>query len=113
MTSDETDAEEDDGSHVLSIRMKRWRNKVLTMWLHDLDILCLALRVTTSGTVKRGNWPHRRRTVPGKFSEGGPVESLPKSFYDTAFLETLSAEHRENLQVIHRLYNLTHTAQIQ
>jgi hypothetical protein len=83
MSSDETDKEVD-GSHILSIKAKKWRNENLTKWLHDLDIIHLARCVTTSGTIKRGNWPHRRCSVATKFSDGPPVRA-PKSFYDASF----------------------------
>jgi hypothetical protein len=108
MSSDESDKEAD-GSHVLSIRAKKWRHRNLTRWLHDLDTVSLAHRVSTSGTAKKGNWPHRRRFVSGKFSDGPPIRQLPKSFYDASFLASLSDAQLEELEIIDRPYDLTHT----
>jgi hypothetical protein len=108
MSSDETDNEVD-GSHILSIKAKKWRNENLTKWLHDLDTVHLARCVTTSGTIKKGNWPHRRRSVATKFSDGPPVRALPKSFYDESFLASLTGKQYEDLKITNQSYDLTHT----
>lgn len=111
MSSDETDAKAD-GNHVLSIKAKKWHNRILTRWLHDLDIIYMACQVTIGGTVERGNWAHQCRFVQGKFFYGATVHCLPKSFYHASFLASLSDEQCEELEIIDQSYDLTHTSKL-
>lgn len=111
MSSDESDTE-GDGTPVLSIRKKAWRNATTTRWLRDLDIIDLALRVTVPGTIKKGNWPSRRRAVDNKHSLRGPVPKLPRPFYDPRYLRELTEMQVEDLQIEEKDYDFTHPPKV-
>jgi hypothetical protein len=111
MSSDEDDMD-DSGNRLLTIRSKNWLNPLVPIFLRDLDAIDLALRVTTAGRVKRGNWPLPRRVLPGKASDRGPVSGLPNPFYSSTWLASLTKFERDSLDIIEKEYDFSHSPRI-
>lgn len=64
MSSDESSSDEssiEDTARVYIILKKTWRSPAVTLRLRDIDSVHLSLRVTDTGRVIHGNWPHEHR----------------------------------------------------
>lgn len=109
MSSDESNIENQ--SRVYVVLKKTWRASGVTLWLRDLDSVHLSLRVTNTGRVMRGNWPHERRDS-SRVSVRDPVHSLPTNFYATEWLSQLPPSHLERFDVTSTNHNLSHTESI-
>ena len=88
-----------------------WRSKEVTDWLRVIDNLYTTHRFSVEGRASRGNWV-RHRIDSGRVDWNQlPVGGLPENFYDLAWLQGLSREEKDRLNVQPRV-SLEHSAEV-
>ncbi|KAJ3816100.1 hypothetical protein F5880DRAFT_1619787 [Lentinula raphanica] len=92
MSSDEEDAEMEEGTLRYKVKEPYWRGHLLTQWLRLLDCVHLEGRcsVDSAGNLfgfTRGAAPRLRVANNDRTSKGAYVTGLPVNFYDAEWLE--------------------------
>ena len=114
MSGDETDrcgTQPITGQRKFLVVRPGWRSQEVTKWLRVIDNLYAIHRFSADGRASRGNWV-RHRIDSGKVdSDQLPVSGLPENFYDPAWLQGLSQEERNYLDVQPRV-GLGHSVEV-
>ncbi|KAF8576715.1 hypothetical protein K439DRAFT_1622650 [Ramaria rubella] len=97
MSSDESDAEETNGSVLTHRIQKTWRSPHIDYLLHHI-IDKASTRSTLSGSDKRGA-SCRTTGTPGTTASTKIVRGLPRNFYGTEWLNTLNDRQIIELQI--------------
>ena len=95
--SDDEDAHED-GMRVYEPGIPHWRSREITLYLRILDLLHLSTKFNAFNIASPGNWP-RIRTPSQRTADRSPVALLPQNFYEPVWLETLTKEQTDALQM--------------
>ena len=102
MSEDEAETTMQDGKDrtIYIVRDLEWRNIDLKNVLVTLDHLHLASRHKSDGNAGRGTFPrHRIRDTARPSVQGHPPRSMPRNFYATDWLTSLSEWDYEHLDV--------------
>jgi hypothetical protein len=109
MSSDESCLE--NGVSGYRICKRQWRATAVTTWIRQIDAVFRSLRVTSSGNLCPGRWPHPR--VDGnKTSTRPPVRYLPTVCYRTEWLFKLAPWQLKKLDPKDEELDFTHTESI-
>ena len=88
-----------------------WRSKEVTDWLRVIDNLYTIHRFSVEGRASRGNWVRQRIDSGRVDRDQFPVGGLPENFYDPAWLQGLSREEKDRLDIQPRV-SLEHSAEV-
>ena len=114
MSGDETDCRGNlpiRGQRKFLVVRPGWRSREVTSWLRVIDTLYAIHRFSADGRASRGNWVRHRIDSVKIDSHRLPVRGLPENFYDPTWLQGLSQEERNNLDVQPRV-SLKHSAEV-
>lgn len=98
---------EDEDDHIPQPRPKRrrykvtkmqWRSTEVTKWLRTMDLVYVGTKFYEDNTAVPGN-QFRLRYPSNTTQIGRPITGLPRNFYATAWLQTLSPEQLAVLDV--------------
>ncbi|KAF9033662.1 hypothetical protein BJ165DRAFT_1410383 [Panaeolus papilionaceus] len=93
------DEKDDSGGQVTyQIRKLPWRNPALGSLFNVLDRLAVAKRIMPDGKTTKGNWP-RLRQPSNRLGNPRVPHRLPRNFYDPDYLESISDDDFEELDV--------------
>ncbi|KIP01374.1 hypothetical protein PHLGIDRAFT_17239, partial [Phlebiopsis gigantea 11061_1 CR5-6] len=96
--SDDEDAHEH-GERIYRSSIPHWRSREITIYVRILDLLHLSTKFDKFLTAASGNWP-RVRTPSQDIAQKPPVGRLPRNFYNSDWLETLSDQQIEALSIL-------------
>ncbi|KAF8576877.1 hypothetical protein K439DRAFT_1313922, partial [Ramaria rubella] len=105
MSSDESCAEGTPHRAYIVLK-KSWRATAVTLWLRDIDRVHPSPRLTFSGRIEPGKWPHECRDSNRKLTSQ-PIRHLPKNFYDAEFINVLSVLDCKRLNVDETIHDLS------